>query len=308
MSDFLSNDFRNFSCCSGGSFRNFTEDDVQTSSYIAPSDKNGSGIEVAIGDVTRIVVGNIVEMKGDVYDGNFEVSRVWQRSGSNGGTIFLKTKFLFTSPTAIKDAAWANGYVDRAVHSVKNISMFSPLVLQYAELIRNTKGKDAGGKDDRVFDDVNWYQWIALGSAMWDTVAGADGILQVAYRKLKAGGAKGTYSVAEMKYLREAADKAISTIRSRSTRNRAKDFMNNKFMKLQDSSILMPSNINEAGKIVPPSPTTNESPVAQAGRGGNGTGSGAGASVSGASMGKYLFLGVAAIGAFFLIRSIVKKQ
>lgn len=306
MSDFLSNDFRNFSCCSGGSFRNFTEDAVQTSSWIIAGDADFKTIAIGIADASRFVVGNIVEVKGDVYNGNFEVVNVMQRGGNTAASIFLKTPFLKNSPTAQKNAGYQNGYVDTSVHSVKNISMFSPLVLQYAELIRNTKGKNAGGKDDRVFDDVNWYQWLALGSAMWDTVAGADGILQVAYRKLKAGGAKGTYSVAEMKYLREAADKAIETIKSKSTRNRAKDFMNNKFIKLQDSSILLPST---TGNI--PAPTPNDSPVAQDGRGdtgGTGTGSGAGVSISGANMGKYLFLGVAAIGAFFLIRSIVKKQ
>lgn len=307
--------FSNFNCCGGGNFRNFTEDTPQTSNYIAPSDKDGTGIEVSLSDVTRFAVGNIVEMQGDVYNGNFEVSRVWKRSGDNGGTIFLKTKFLFTSPTAVKDAAWANGYVDKSVHQVKNISMFSPLVLQYAELIRNTKGKDAGGKDDKIFDDGNWLQIWKYPSRAWDLVAGGDGILQVAYRKLKSGGSKGTYSVAEMNYLRSAADAAISTIGSKSTRNRAKDFMNNKFIKLQDSSILMPSTtINELGNPTVPAPTQNESPVAQAGRGssgGNGTSgagaSGAGASISGSNMTKYLFLAVAAVGGFFLIRSIVKK-
>lgn len=193
--------------------------------------------------------------------------------------------------------------------------MFSPLVLQYAELIRNTKGKKAGGKDQSVFDDVKWWQYavapiVGVGAVVWDKLIDGEGVLQEAYRRLKSGGNKGSYSVAEIKYLKTAADTAISTINNNQTKRRAERFMEYKFMKLQDSSILMPSTtINEAGKIVPPSPTTNESPVAvaQAGRSGNSTGSGAGASVSGASMGKYLFLGVAAIGAFFLIRGIIKK-
>lgn len=278
MSDILSNDFRNFNCCSGGSFSNFATDKEQSSNYIAPSDKDGSGIEVSLGDVTRFAVGNIAEIKGNVYNGNFEVSRVWQRSGSNGGTIFLKTKFLFNSPTAIKDAAWANGYVDRAVHLIKNLTMFSPDVNRYAKQL-----VEIIGKPDRLI-----YKGVGTG------------LVEQIYKYFKKTDQKGVLAKDEVNYLK---DKAIAACNSCSggTVRRCKEYVEKHYNKLWDGVTIY------SGESIP---TTNESPVAGGGNGsgGNSTGSGAGASVSGASMTKYLFLGVAAIGAFFLIRSIVKKQ
>lgn len=270
--------FSNF----GGSFRNFATDYAQVSGYIAPSDKDGSQIEVSLGDVTRFVAGNIVEMKGDVYNGNFEVSRVWQRSGSTGGTIFLKTKFLFTSPTAIKDAAWANGYVDRAQHNVVNKTMFSPDVIRYGKQL------------EQIIGQPDRFIYKGVGS----------GLVEEIYKNFKKTDQKGVLSKEEVNYLR---DKAIAACKSCSgaTVNNCREYVEKKYGRLWDGITTYAGETGESGR---PTPTTNESPVAQAGRGGNGTGSGAGASVSGASMGKYLFLGVAAIGAFFLIRSIVKKQ
>lgn len=299
--------FYNNAC---GGFNNFVSDYAQTTNYIAPSDKDGSEIEVSVNDVTRFAAGNIVEMKGDVYSGNFEISRVWKRS-DGGGNIFLKTKYLFSSPTSIKDAAWNNGYVDRSVHTVINLTMFAPLVLQYSELIKNTKGKKSGGKDQSVFDDVKWWQWASGATIVWDKVVDGEGILQVAYRRLKAGGNKGTYSVAEMKYLQAAANTAISTINNNQTRKRAQDFMNKKFMKLQDSSALMPSTTtNEAGVPTIPTPTGNQTTIAQSGKtGSTSTTASTGLSaISSSNIIKYVFGGVAVIGSILLVRSFIKKS
>ena len=290
-----------------GAFNGFVEDQVRTSNWIISGNSAFTKIRIALNDVNTFVVGNIVRVSGSVYNGNFEVDEVIPPSSSSPiGSIVLKTPFLKKSPTVQKTNTYDGksvpfGYIDTAPHSVKNLTMYNPLVFQWAKTISNTKGKKEGGKDQKVFDDVKWWQWLSGVTVIWDKVVDGTGVLQYAYKSLKKGEGKGGYSVAEYKYIKAAADKAIGTIKNNQTRRRANDFMNKKFVKLQNQNILMPTtSTNEYGQTVTPEPTGNQSEVAR-------QSGGSYSSISTSSIGKYLLLGGAAIGAIVLLRGFLKK-
>lgn len=294
MSDFLSNDFRNFSCCSGGNFSNFTEDTAQTSQWIIAGDINLNTIRVALSDVSGFLLGNIVHLEGKVYLGNFKVKQVLQRNGTIPASVILDTPFLKKSPTAKQDAAYTNGWVDTEPHTVKNLTRFSDNVVNYGKKLTDVRRATSG-----MFKDASIYYVYP------NNPFEPEGLVADTYRKFKKDDQKGTLAKDEVEYLKNLANTACERT-SGGTVSKCKSYVSRKYPKLYDGVTLTAgATLNEVGKLEGIGETENESPIAKPNKY-NDDGSVKSSSTSGVT--KYLFLGVAAIGAFFLIRSIVKKQ
>jgi len=294
--NFLTDKYNGF-CAACGGFNNFVPDSNQNSSWIIAGDSSFKTIRVSVDDVSRFLVGNIASVTGDVYLGNFKVTQVINPSGSRKGSIVLNTPFLVNSPTAKKDSSYTNGVVETSVHSVVNLTRFYPDVISYGAKLDSTKGHSQGGRDNDVYVE--------------NGALNINGIVPVTYQRFKKDDKKGTLSKIETEYLKTKAINCCDTIDGRAQRRNCKNYVEKKYSKLWDGVTLeVGTSVNSSGETTSTSETANESTVAQAARAGSSTGGndGLASSVSGSSIVKYAFIGVALVGGFLLIRSIVKKQ